>query len=237
VTIETQNGTSHQHRALKGFPPADGRPTVSRHFFWSASGPNNAPANAPSGAWAAVFGSFRPTVLVLTMPHVVEKSDRVFVGPQEMDVGWRARWWASIRWTDLALVRLMEPGPCRLATLAIPTPQVRGIGRLLSATRSGLDNTVTMGIISNLSRNVPANAGDHRQASLNLFRPMRRSTQAIPGGPLPMPMERWLGLHVWCAQARELGLGSAIPINRARSHCHQMLATGSVSHPMIGVGS
>ncbi|MBE9173668.1 PDZ domain-containing protein, partial [Cyanobium sp. LEGE 06143] len=44
-----------------------------------------------------------------------------------------------------------------------------------------------------------------------------------------------IGINTLVRQGPGAGLGFAIPINRARDIARQLLATGKVSHPMIGI--
>jgi S1-C subfamily serine protease len=136
--------------------------------------------------------------------------------------------------TDLALVRLMEPGPWPVAPLGNSDALQVGDWAIAVGNPFGLDNTVTMGIISNLNRNV-AKLGitDKR---LDLIQTDAAINPGNSGGPLLNADGEVVGINTLVRSGPGAGLGFAIPINRAREIATQLLATGRVSHPMIGVG-
>jgi S1-C subfamily serine protease len=98
----------------------------------------------------------------------------------------------------------------------------------------GLDNTVTMGIISNLNRNA-AKLGitDKR---LDLIQTDAAINPGNSGGPLLNADGEVVGINTLVRTGPGAGLGFAIPINRARQIAQELVASGRVRHPMIGIG-
>jgi S1-C subfamily serine protease len=171
--------------------------------------------------------------LVLTNAHVVERTSKVTVGLQDgrripgtvvgMD-----------KLTDLAVVRLDGKGPWPTAPLGNSDTLEVGEWAIAVGNPFGLDNTVTMGIISNLNRNA-AKLGitDKR---LDLIQTDAAINPGNSGGPLLNAEGEVIGINTLVRTGPGAGLGFAIPINRAREIARQLAASGRVRHPMIGIG-
>jgi S1-C subfamily serine protease len=176
---------------------------------------------------------FQADGLVLTNAHVVERTDRVIVGMQDgrripgtvvgMD-----------KLTDLAVVRLEGKGPWPLVALGNSDKLEVGEWAIAVGNPYGLDNTVTMGIISNLNRNA-AKLGitDKR---LDLIQTDAAINPGNSGGPLLNADGEVIGINTLVRTGPGAGLGFAIPINRARDIARELVASGRVRHPMIGIG-
>ena len=176
---------------------------------------------------------FQADGLLLTNAHVVENSDRVYVGLKD---GRRVegKVVGLDRLTDLALVRLLSPGPWPVARLGNSDALQVGDWAIAVGNPFGLDNTVTMRIISNLNRNVSKLGITDKR--LDLIQTDAAINPGNSGGPLLNADGEVVGINTLVRSGPGAGLGFAIPINRARSIANQLLATGRVEHPMIGVG-
>ena len=170
--------------------------------------------------------------LVLTNAHVVEGSDRVTVG---LPGGQRyeARVVGADRVTDLALLRLSGPGPWAVAPLGNSDALQVGDWAIAVGNPFGLDNTVTLGIVSSLNRN--AGMLGITDKRLDLIQTDAAINPGNSGGPLLNADGEVVGINTLVRSGPGAGLGFAIPINRARSIVSQLLSSGRVSHPMIGV--
>lgn len=171
--------------------------------------------------------------LLLTNAHVVEKSDRVTVGLQD---GRRVQ--GTVvgldRLTDLAVVKLAGGGPWPVAPLGNSDTLQVGEWAIAVGNPFGLDNTVTMGIISNLNRN--ASKLGITDKRLDLIQTDAAINPGNSGGPLLNADGEVIGINTLVRSGPGAGLGFAIPINRAREIARQLVATGRASHPVIGVG-
>lgn len=171
--------------------------------------------------------------LLLTNAHVVEKSDRVTVGLQD---GRRVQ--GTVvgldRLTDLAVVKLAGVGPWPVAPLGNSDTLQVGEWAIAVGNPYGLDNTVTMGIISNLNRN--ASKLGITDKRLDLIQTDAAINPGNSGGPLLNADGEVIGINTLVRTGPGAGLGFAIPINRAREIARQLMATGRASHPVIGVG-
>ena len=171
--------------------------------------------------------------LILTNAHVVEKTDRVTVGLQD---GRRVE--GTVvgldPLTDLAVVKLAGAGPWPVAPLGNSDNLQVGEWAIAVGNPFGLDNTVTMGIISNLNRN--ASKLGITDKRLDLIQTDAAINPGNSGGPLLNADGEVIGINTLVRTGPGAGLGFAIPINRAREIAGQLIATGKVSHPVIGVG-
>ena len=176
---------------------------------------------------------FAPEGLILTNAHVVEKIDRLMVGlsngqrVQGKVVGMDAL-------TDLAVIRLFGTGPWPTAPLGDSNQLEVGDWAIAVGNPYGLENTVTLGIISNLNRNVSQlGISDKR---LNLIQTDAAINPGNSGGPLLNADGEVIGINTLVRSGPGAGLGFAIPINRAREIAKQLITHGRASHPMIGIG-
>jgi S1-C subfamily serine protease len=176
---------------------------------------------------------FQADGLVLTNAHVVERSDRVTVGFQNgQRLEGKVVGIDSI--TDLAVVRLVGGGSWPVAPLGNSDGLQVGDWAIAVGNPFGLDHTVTLGIVSSLNRNA-AKLGitDKR---LDLIQTDAAINPGNSGGPLLNADGEVVGINTLVRSGPGAGLGFAIPINRARGIAQQLMASGKVSHPMIGVG-
>ena len=176
---------------------------------------------------------FEPGGLILTNAHVVEKSDKVTVGLQD---GRRVE--GTVVGldpvSDLAVVRLSGSGPWPLAPLGNSDALQVGDWAIAVGNPFGLDNTVTLGIISNLNRN--ASKLGITDKRLELIQTDAAINPGNSGGPLLNAEGEVIGINTLVRSGPGAGLGFAIPINHAREIAAQLVSKGRVSHPMIGVG-
>lgn len=176
---------------------------------------------------------FQAEGLILTNAHVVEQGSRVTVGLKD---GRRVegKVVGLDRVTDMAVVRLVGAGPWPVAPLGNSDALQVGDWAIAVGNPYGLDNTVTLGIISNLNRNVSKLGITDKR--LDLIQTDAAINPGNSGGPLLNADGEVVGINTLVRSGPGAGLGFAIPINRARTIVRQLLATGRVSHAMIGVG-
>lgn len=171
--------------------------------------------------------------LVLTNAHVVDQIDRVTVG-LENGRRYEGRVVGLDKLTDLAVVRLEGAGPWPVAPLGNSDALQVGDWAIAVGNPFGLDNTVTLGIISSLNRN--ASKLGITDKRLDLIQTDAAINPGNSGGPLLNADGEVVGINTLVRSGPGAGLGFAIPINRARSIVNQLVATGRATHPMIGVG-
>jgi S1-C subfamily serine protease len=175
---------------------------------------------------------FQADGLILTNAHVVEKTDRVTVGlPSGQRVEGKVVGLDKL--TDLAVVKLSGSGPWPVAPLGNSDALQVGDWAIAVGNPFGLDNTVTLGIISNLNRN--ASKLGITDKRLALIQTDAAINPGNSGGPLLNADGEVVGINTLVRSGPGAGLAFAIPINRARNIAGQLVANGRARHPMIGV--
>ena len=231
VTIDTERTVVVPGRqALPPFPFMD---PLLRQFFGMPQGGGALPPSQRTERGQGSGFLYDSSGLLLTNAHVVEGSTRVMVGLSD---GRRVEGTVvgSDRVTDLAVVRLSGGGAWPVAPLGNSDTLQVGEWVIAVGNPFGLDQTVTLGIISSLNRNA-AKLGitDKR---LELIQTDAAINPGNSGGPLLDADGAVVGINTLVRSGPGAGLGFAIPINRARSIAQQLVSKGSVSHAMIGVG-
>ena len=228
VTLETARTVTST--GMRGLPKGLLMDPLFRHFFGV---PGTAPprSRVQRGQGSGVI--FDAEGLLLTNAHVVEGADTLQV---ELTDGRSvaAKVVGKDSLTDLAVVRLEGKGPWPTAALGDSDRLRVGDWAIAVGNPFGLENTVTMGIISNLNRNV-AQLGISGKR-LDLIQTDAAINPGNSGGPLLNAEGEVIGINTLVRSGPGAGLGFAIPINRARSIAQQLVNTGRASHPVIGVG-
>ena len=171
--------------------------------------------------------------LILTNAHVVEQSDEVEVLLTDgRTLAGTVVGLDSV--TDLAVVRVTSPTPLPVAPLGDSDALEVGDWAIAVGNPFGLDNTVTMGIISNLNRNISKLGITDKR--LELIQTDAAINPGNSGGPLLNAEGEVIGINTLVRSGPGAGLGFAIPINRARSIAEELISTGKVSHAMVGIG-
>ena len=170
--------------------------------------------------------------LVMTNAHVVNGSDKVIVGltnGQKL----KAKLLGQDFFTDLALLKIEGKGPWPKAQLGDSSKIRVGDWAIAVGNPFGLENTVTLGIISNLKRNV-SQLGIYDK-KLELIQTDAAINPGNSGGPLLNSNGEVIGINTLIRSGPGAGLSFAIPINKAKEIAYQLINNGKVIHPMIGV--
>jgi len=135
--------------------------------------------------------------------------------------------------TDLAVIKLKAKGPWPAAKLGDSDNLKVGDWAIAVGNPFGLENTVTLGIISNLNRDVAElGISDKR---IDLIQTDAAINPGNSGGPLLNSFGEVIGINTLVRSGPGAGLGFAIPINRAMKIANDLITTGRAKHPMIGV--
>ena len=149
VTLDTQRTVTSG--AVGGLPGGLRLDPFLQRFFGLQQVPTAPRSRVERGQGSGVI--FDASGLVLTNAHVVEKADQVMVGlPDGRRVAGRVLGQDTL--TDLAVVRLADSGPWPTAPLGDSDRLQVGDWAIAVGNPFGLENTVTLGIVSNLNRNV-----------------------------------------------------------------------------------
>ncbi|MFM2079378.1 MAG: hypothetical protein RLZZ219_60 [Cyanobacteriota bacterium] len=229
VTIDTERTVLVPGRAM-GVPFMD--PLLRQFFGLPPTGGSMPPSQRTERGQGSGF-LYDASGLLITNAHVVDGSTRVMVGlPDGRRVEGKVIGADPV--TDLAVVRLAAEGPWPVAGLGNSEALQVGDWVIAVGNPFGLDQTVTLGIVSSLNRNA-AKLGitDKR---LELIQTDAAINPGNSGGPLLNADGEVVGINTLVRSGPGAGLGFAIPINRARQIAQQLVSRGVVSHAMIGVG-
>lgn len=227
VTIETQRKVLSSIEGV--FPPGILNDRYFERFF--GLGNLQVPrTRIERGQGSGVI--FSDEGLVLTNAHVVERTDQLIVGLSD---GRRVlgNVVGEDSLTDLAVIKLKAKGPWPTAQLGDSDNLKVGDWAIAVGNPFGLENTVTLGIISNLNRDVAQlGISDKR---IDLIQTDAAINPGNSGGPLLNSVGEVIGINTLVRSGPGAGLGFAIPINRARKIAKDLITTGRAKHPMIGV--
>lgn len=170
--------------------------------------------------------------VILTNAHVVDNANKVTVTLKDGRI-FKGEVKGVDEITDLAVVKINAQGSeLPIAPLGDSSMVQVGDWAIAVGNPVGLDNTVTLGIISTLGRSA-AKAGipDKRVEFIQTDAAINPGNS---GGPLLNAQGEVIGINT-AIRADAMGIGFAIPINQAKS-LQALLASGKkVPHPYIGV--
>ncbi len=227
VTIETQRQVLSSSQGV--FPPEILNDRYFERFF-GLRGLQVPRSRIEKGQGSGVI--FSKEGLVLTNAHVIEKTDQLIVGLSD---GRRVlgNVVGEDSLTDLAVIKLKAKGPWPTAQLGNSDNLKVGDWAIAVGNPFGLENTVTLGIISNLNRDVAQlGISDKR---IDLIQTDAAINPGNSGGPLLNSVGEVIGINTLVRSGPGAGLGFAIPINRARKIAKDLITSGRAKHPMIGV--
>jgi len=225
VTIDTQR------YVIKRKFPRNSQLFIDPYFerFFGLDLPND---NPPRIEQSQGSGFIFADGLVMTNAHVVNGSDKVIVG---LTSGKKlnAKLVGQDFFTDLAVLKIEGKGPWPKAQLGDSAKIKVGDWAIAVGNPFGLENTVTLGIISNLNRNV-TQLGIYDK-KLEMIQTDAAINPGNSGGPLLNRDGEVIGINTLIRSGPGAGLSFAIPINKANEIAYQLLNNGKVIHPMIGI--
>jgi S1-C subfamily serine protease len=169
---------------------------------------------------------------ILTNAHVVEGADRVTVSLKDgRKLQGEVQGVDEV--TDLAVVKIpVKDG--KLPTVALGDSDQVQVGDWAIAVGNplGLDNTVTLGIVSTLNR--PSSLVGIPDKRVDFIQTDAAINPGNSGGPLLNENGEVIGINT-AIRANAMGIGFAIPINKAKEISPRLARGEKVSHPYIGV--
>jgi len=137
---------------------------------------------------------------------------------------------------DIAILKIDAPAS-ELFPIAFGTSENLKVGQRVFALGNpfGLGGTITTGIISALNRTLPSRVpGRDLQSIIQTDAALNPGNS---GGPLLDTSGRLIGMNVAIAtkSGQNAGLGFAIPINRIARYVPELIATGKITRPDIGI--
>ncbi|MEB3286946.1 MAG: trypsin-like peptidase domain-containing protein [Vampirovibrionales bacterium] len=169
---------------------------------------------------------------ILTNNHVVTGSDKITV---TMDDGSKlpATVVGTDSYTDLAVIRLDKP-PADLTPVSPASEAAIGKLRpgewvLAVGSPLGFDHTVTLGIISALSRRVP-----DVNSNVEFIQTDAAINPGNSGGPLVNLKGEVVGINT-AISGRAQNIGFAIPMDTAQKVATALIQNGGIKRPWIGI--
>ncbi|MCY7389937.1 MAG: trypsin-like peptidase domain-containing protein, partial [Leptolyngbyaceae cyanobacterium CAN_BIN12] len=166
---------------------------------------------------------------IFTNAHVVAGADTVSVVLKD-GRRFKGEVVGSDETTDVAVIKINASG--------LPTVKLGDSDRLLPGQAAiaignplGLDNTVTQGIISATGR---SGADFGSSSRVNFIQTDTAINPGNSGGPLINSKGEVIGMNTAIIQGAS-GIGFAVPIATAQRVADQLITTGKVDHPYLGI--
>ncbi|MDZ8226685.1 MULTISPECIES: HhoA/HhoB/HtrA family serine endopeptidase [unclassified Nostoc] len=167
---------------------------------------------------------------ILTNAHVVDGADTVTVTVKDGRT-FTGKVLGKDELTDVAVVKIQADN-LPIVALGNSDQLQPGEWAIAIGNPLGLDNTVTTGIISATGRNSNLiGAPDKRVEYIQTDAAINPGNS---GGPLLNSRGEVIAMNTAIIQGAQ-GLGFAIPINTAQRISSQLIATGKVEHPYLGI--
>ena len=208
----------------------------------AAAGENGLPRTHPSvptkGNGSGV--AFRATpdggTYLLTNQHVVGKADRITVRSNS-GKSWPATVVGADADSDIAVIKISEPLP--IIDLGDSSKLVVGQTVVTIGSPFGLEHSVAAGVVSALGRSLPDFA-DNAQGSYPLVDVIQTDAAINPGnsgGALVDRLGKLVGVNtaMYSDSGVGAGVGFAVPVNKAVLVADQLIASGKVAHPFLGI--
>jgi len=136
---------------------------------------------------------------------------------------------------DIAVLKIEAP-PEDLEPIELGDSSRLRVGQHIYAIGNpfGLERTLTRGIISSLNRSLPGRGGRTMRSIIQLDAALNRGNS---GGPLLDSRGRLIGMNTAIASStgENTGVGFAIPVNTIRRVVTQLIETGKVVRPDLGI--
>ena len=176
---------------------------------------------------------YRADGVIVTNAHVVGSAKQVQVTfADSTQVGGQVTGTDEV--TDLAVVRVDRQGlPAVSLRQDLPQP---GETALAIGSPLGFENSVTKGIISGVSRQIPASTTGGRPL-VDLIQTDAAISPGNSGGALIDGQGRLVGINEAYIppSAGAVSLGFAIPANTVADVADELVRSGKVAHPFLGV--
>ncbi len=174
---------------------------------------------------------------ILTNHHVIEGAQKVAV-----NFGGQKNYAATVIGrdpdTDLAVIKLVERPREGLTIVPLGDSDKLEVGQKVLAIGNpfGLDRTLTTGVISGLQRPIrarndrPIEGAIQTDASIN---------PGNSGGPLLDSQGRMIGINsqILSPSGASAGVGFAVPVNIAKRIIPQLIRSGEVRRPKLGISN
>lgn len=199
-----------------------------RRFFGDSPFPQGPYEERQQGQGSGFI--FSADGLILTNAHVVSGADRVTVRLKDgRTLDGEVRGTDEV--TDLAVIKI-NGSNLPVAPLGDSNQVQVGDWAIAVGNPLGLDNTVTLGIVSTLNRSSAAVGIPDKR--LDFIQTDAAINPGNSGGPLLNADGQVIGINT-AIRANAMGIGFAIPINTAKQISEQLARGERIAHPYLGV--
>lgn len=175
-----------------------------------------------------------PNGYILTNAHVVADSQQLEVMLLNGKT-YKAQLIGGDVSRDVALIKI-DPGAMKLPTITMGDSAHLQVGQMVYAIGNpfGLNSTLTTGVISSLGRTLKAQNGRLME---NIIQTDAAINPGNSGGPLLNSAGQLIGINtaIFSPSGSNAGIGFAIPVNSARRIAEDLIATGHVVRPFLGI--
>jgi len=222
VTVHTVGKAVQQQGGAFGDDP------IFRRFFGGGGSAQIAPRGAGSGVIISSDG------YIITNNHVVENTQSLTVNVG--DKGYDAKVIGADPVTDIAVVKINTSGT-KLPVAQLGNSDDLRIGDWAIAVGNPLDigTTVTLGIVSAVNRTGLSAEGGHSMNSV--IQTDAAINPGNSGGALANINGQVVGINeaIYSPTGSYVGIGFAIPINAAKKIAAELIRSGKIVRPYLGV--
>ncbi|MEE8358737.1 MAG: trypsin-like peptidase domain-containing protein [Candidatus Hydrothermarchaeales archaeon] len=170
---------------------------------------------------------------ILTNAHVVEDAEKVEVTLSDGEVAF-AEIVGKDPTTDIAVVKIKPKSKLSPAVLGDSDSLRVGQSAIAIGNPFGLDNTITVGVISALNRTLRSRNNFEIQGIIQTDASINPGNS---GGPLLNSNGEVIGINtaIFSPIKGSIGIGFAIPINSAREVAEALITHGKVIRPWLGI--
>ena len=191
------------------------------------------PNPAPEGQDVTGSGIIvRPDGYILTNHHVVKNSEKINIILKDKRK-FEGKLIAHDSYSDFAIIKIDAKG-LPVAKLGSSKNLRPGDWVIAIGSPLGLEHTVTLGIISALSRHVGVTFG----AAQGAFKYIQTDAAINPGnsgGPLVNLNGEVIGINTFIIGRNAQNLNFAIPADYAKDIADELIAHGPIKHPYLGI--
>jgi Do/DeqQ family serine protease len=163
---------------------------------------------------------------ILTNNHVVQNASKIMVKMKDERI-FPAKLIGKDKYSDLAVIKIDVKGlkPLVLGDSSTIRP---GQWAIAIGSPQGLDHTVTLGIVSALSRQIP------ELSNVSFIQTDAAINPGNSGGPLLNIKGEVVGINAAILGTAQ-NIGFAIPVNTAKTIVEQLKSGQAIGHPWLGI--
>jgi S1-C subfamily serine protease len=173
---------------------------------------------------------------VVTNYHVIQNADRVAVTLYDNTV-WPGTIVGAAKDKDLAVVKITAPLE-KLRPISVGASKDLQVGQKVYAIGNpfGLDHTLTTGIISGLNREIRSVT---QRTIYDVIQTDAAINQGNSGGPLLDSAGRLIGINtaIFSPSGAFAGIGFAVPVDTVNRIVPQLISSGRVIKPGLGIST